>query len=143
MKTYTKLSLILAVILLNSICLKSYSQNRKDSLLQEINKQLAEGCEAKELLASKTIQLKRADSTSTILTEKVTNLTEAVAVEKANTGIAEKQRDTVIKDNNDLNTKLNVANANTETQRKWKKFWRNTALIETGVAIIVTLLVFL
>lgn len=143
MKNYTKLSLILAVILLNSICLKSYSQNRKDSLLQEINQQLAEGCEAKELLASKTIQLKRADSTSTILQEKVKNLDEAVTLEKANTGTAQKQRDAVIKDNNDLNSKLVVATEKVEEQRKWKKFWRNTALIETGVAIIVTLLVFL
>jgi len=131
------------VILLNSICLKSYSQNRKDSLLQEINQQLAEGCEAKELLASKTIQLKRADSTSTILQEKVKNLDEAVTLEKANTGTAQKQRDAVIKDNNDLNSKLVVATEKVEEQRKWKKFWRNTALIETGVAIIVTLLVFL
>lgn len=142
MTKYIKLLPVL-LILANLTYSKAYSQSLSNFQLQEINRQLAEGCEAKELLATKVLQLKRTDTTIGILETKVIDLTTKVGALEQNNTISEQQAQACAEENARVAQKQAKSDKIIARQEKRKKFWRNTALIETGAIVIVTIILFL
>lgn len=129
--------------LLSFASLKSSCQSTNSIQWRDINQALAEGLEAKELLASKTIELAACDSAATAISDALRAKEEAekewsdkediykIDYKVCTEALTEKTKD------------AEEATKNAEKQTGKKKFWRNLAIGEGGVLIVIAILVFL
>lgn len=126
----------MVTILCSLFCSISYSQPPKLPPLQEINRALAEGNEAKELLKKRSVSLHKCDSVLDGFKKSGEMLQKENSLLSQNNAVLEAQKV-------ELSKKYDASVKEEDKQRSRKVFWRGTAICTSLITVLLLILVFL
>lgn len=125
MKTLKTLTILFNIVFLPVLSIAQEKLN-----LKEINKYLAEGLEAKELLKDKINKLSECDSIVYYSGLESNNLKTQNILLNENIELTNTQKEICLKDLNKANNNIDVLNCLITKEKKKKKTWRNIATVE-------------